>query len=133
VIIVVAERNGAMLVGELERSPDCRVVALVDDDPAKQGQKLIGHQLAHFAPRQDRVLRARRVRPLHHAAGLPEKPAADAHRPWPVTCATASAWRWCLPLTNQGGHVATYKHVRLIDFMGATCRTSWPTPARWRK
>lgn len=42
VVVVGAGTGGAMLVRELERSPDWRVVALVDDDPAKHGLDLHG-------------------------------------------------------------------------------------------
>ena len=42
VVVVGAGTGGAMLVRELERSPDWRVVALVDDDPAKWGRDLRG-------------------------------------------------------------------------------------------
>lgn len=40
VVVVGAGTGGAMLVRELERSPDWRVVALVDDDPDKWGLDL---------------------------------------------------------------------------------------------
>ncbi len=43
VIVVGAGTGGAMLVRELERSPDWRVVALVDDNQAKWGLELFGH------------------------------------------------------------------------------------------
>ncbi|MFN4062747.1 MAG: polysaccharide biosynthesis protein [Parazoarcus communis] len=46
VIIVGAGTGGAMLVRELERSPDWRVVALVDDNPAKWGLELYGRPVA---------------------------------------------------------------------------------------
>ena len=46
VVVVGAGSGGAMLVRELERSPDWRVVALVDDDPAKWGLELNGHPVA---------------------------------------------------------------------------------------
>jgi FlaA1/EpsC-like NDP-sugar epimerase len=42
VVIVGAGRGGAMLVRELERSPDWRVVGLVDDDPYKWGREVLG-------------------------------------------------------------------------------------------
>jgi FlaA1/EpsC-like NDP-sugar epimerase len=42
VVIVGAGRGGAMLVRELERIPDWRVVGLVDDDPSKWGRELLG-------------------------------------------------------------------------------------------
>ncbi|ATE62288.1 polysaccharide biosynthesis protein [Thauera sinica] len=43
VVVVGAGTGGAMLVRELERSADWRVVALVDDDPAKWRLELLGH------------------------------------------------------------------------------------------
>lgn len=43
VVVVGAGTGGAMLVRELERSPDWRVVALVDDDSRKWGLELNGH------------------------------------------------------------------------------------------
>ena len=43
VVIVGAGRGGAMLVRELERSPDWRVVGLVDDDSSKWGRELSGN------------------------------------------------------------------------------------------
>jgi len=46
VVVVGAGTGGAMLVRELERSPDWRVVALVDDDPAKHGLDLYGCPVA---------------------------------------------------------------------------------------
>ena len=46
VVIVGAGRGGAMLVRELERSADWRVVALVDDDRSKWGRELSGHRVA---------------------------------------------------------------------------------------
>jgi len=42
VVIVGAGRGGAMLVRELERVPDWRVVGLVDDDPGKWGREVLG-------------------------------------------------------------------------------------------
>ena len=43
VVVVGAGTGGAMLVRELERSPDWRVVALVDDNRQKWGLELFGH------------------------------------------------------------------------------------------
>jgi FlaA1/EpsC-like NDP-sugar epimerase len=43
VVIVGAGVGAAMLVRELERSPDWRVVGLVDDDRSKWGRELSGH------------------------------------------------------------------------------------------
>lgn len=46
VVVVGAGTGGAMLVRELERSPDWQVVALVDDNRAKWGLELHGHLVA---------------------------------------------------------------------------------------
>lgn len=46
VVIVGAGIGGATLVRELERNPDWRVVALLDDDPIKWGLDLYGHRVA---------------------------------------------------------------------------------------
>ncbi|ANQ86741.1 putative capsular polysaccharide biosynthesis protein [Azoarcus olearius] len=43
VVVVGAGTGGAMLVRELQRSPDWRVVALVDDDASKWGRELYGY------------------------------------------------------------------------------------------
>ncbi|MCZ2095653.1 MAG: polysaccharide biosynthesis protein, partial [Anaerolineae bacterium] len=42
VVIVGAGRGGAMLVRELDRVPDWRVVGFVDDDPGKWGREVLG-------------------------------------------------------------------------------------------
>ncbi|WP_407278713.1 nucleoside-diphosphate sugar epimerase/dehydratase [Aromatoleum evansii] len=42
VVVVGAGRGGAMLLRELQRSPDWRVIGLVDDDAEKWGRELLG-------------------------------------------------------------------------------------------
>ncbi|MBT0962330.1 polysaccharide biosynthesis protein [Denitromonas iodatirespirans] len=57
VVVVGAGTGGAMLVRELERSPDWRVVALVDDNPAKQGLELYGCPVAGAVSELPQVLK----------------------------------------------------------------------------
>lgn len=57
VVVVGAGSGGAMLVRELRRSADWRVVALVDDDPAKWGLELFGHPVAGGVDSLSQVLR----------------------------------------------------------------------------
>ncbi|MCB1959404.1 MAG: polysaccharide biosynthesis protein [Rhodocyclaceae bacterium] len=57
VVVVGAGTGGAMLVRELERSPDWRVVALVDDAPSKRGLDLYGCPVAGSVDELERVLR----------------------------------------------------------------------------
>lgn len=45
VVIIGASTSGAMLVRELERSLDWRVVALIDDDPKKLGLEIAGYRV----------------------------------------------------------------------------------------
>ncbi|NUP87375.1 MAG: polysaccharide biosynthesis protein [Burkholderiaceae bacterium] len=56
VVIVGAGSGGAMLVRELERSPDWRVVALVDDDPSKWRRELFGQPVVGAIELLPRVL-----------------------------------------------------------------------------
>jgi FlaA1/EpsC-like NDP-sugar epimerase len=81
VVIVGAGSGGAMLVRELERSPDWQVVALVDDDPRKWRRELHGHLVAGAIEMLPRVLEDTKA---HHvilampsAAGGQLKRAAD--------------------------------------------------------
>lgn len=46
VVVIGAGTGGALLVRELERSPDWRVVALVDDDHGKWGREIYGKRVA---------------------------------------------------------------------------------------
>ena len=57
VVVVGAGTGGAMLVRELERSPDWRVVALVDDAPSKRGLDLYGCPVAGSVDELAQVLR----------------------------------------------------------------------------
>ncbi|MBV5287121.1 MAG: polysaccharide biosynthesis protein [Methyloversatilis discipulorum] len=62
VVIVGAGRGGAILVKELERSPDWRVVGLVDDDPLKWGRELAGHTVHGPVSSLPEVLNAEKAR-----------------------------------------------------------------------
>jgi FlaA1/EpsC-like NDP-sugar epimerase len=81
VVVVGAGTGGAMLVRELERSPDWRVVALVDDNPTKWGLELYGHPVVGEIDALPQVLEDYKA---HHvilampsAAGEALKRAAD--------------------------------------------------------
>lgn len=62
VVVVGAGTGGAMLVRELERSPDWQVVALVDDNAAKWGLELYGHPIAGGIDSLPEVLQAYRTK-----------------------------------------------------------------------
>lgn len=77
VVIVGAGRGGAMLVRELERSADWRVVCLVDDDRRKWGRELSGHLVVGGIDRLPEVLAAEKA--AHVILAMPSM-AADARR-----------------------------------------------------
>lgn len=81
VVIVGAGSGGAMLVRELERSPDWQVVALVDDDPSKWRRELHGHLVAGAIEMLPRVLEDTKAQhvilAMPSAAGGQLKRAAD--------------------------------------------------------
>lgn len=62
VVVVGAGRGGAILVKELERSPDWRVVGLVDDDSLKWGRELAGHTVHGPVSSLPAVLQAEKAR-----------------------------------------------------------------------
>ena len=81
VVVVGAGTGGAMLVRELERSADWRVVALVDDNPAKWGLELHGHPVAGAVESLPQVLQDYKAQhvilAMPSAAGEALKQAAD--------------------------------------------------------
>ena len=81
VVIVGAGRGGAMLVRELERSPDWRVVGLVDDDDAKWGREMLGHKVFGSVDTLAAVLRSEKARhvilAMPSAASAVRKKVAD--------------------------------------------------------
>ncbi|MGB5206139.1 MAG: polysaccharide biosynthesis protein, partial [Azonexus sp.] len=77
VVIVGAGRGGAMLVRELERSADWRVVALVDDDASKWGRELSGNPVIGGIESLPEVLASEKA--SHVILAMPSA-AADACR-----------------------------------------------------
>ncbi|SIQ69367.1 NDP-sugar epimerase, includes UDP-GlcNAc-inverting 4,6-dehydratase FlaA1 and capsular polysaccharide biosynthesis protein EpsC [Aromatoleum tolulyticum] len=61
VVIVGAGRGGAMLVRELQRSADWRVVGLVDDDESKWGRELLGLPVLGSVEELPEILASERV------------------------------------------------------------------------
>lgn len=78
VVIVGAGTGGAMLARELERSPDWRVVALIDDAPKKWGMELYGHRVAGGLDKLPQVLDDFKAK--HVILAMPSAPAADIKR-----------------------------------------------------
>lgn len=72
VVIVGAGTAGAMLVRELERSPDWCVVAFVDDNPKKWDLELLGHRVAGGIQDLPQVLAAFKAQ--HVILAIPSAP-----------------------------------------------------------
>lgn len=78
VVIVGAGTGGAMLVRELERTADWRVVALVDDNPSKLGLELYGHPVAgNLASLPDVLLK---YKAQHVILAIPSAPPEELRR-----------------------------------------------------
>ncbi len=92
VVIVGAGRGGAMLVRELERSPDWRVVGLVDDDASKWGRELLGCPVFGPVDSLGSVLSAEKAR--HVILAMP-------------SAATAARKRAADIAVREGAHVFT--------------------------
>lgn len=78
VVIVGAGAGAAMLVRELERSADWRVVALVDDDQGKWGRELSGHLVMGGVHALPEVLAAKRA--SHVILAMPSATAEACRR-----------------------------------------------------
>ena len=78
VVIVGAGRGGAMLVRELERSADWRVVCLVDDDRSKWGRELSGHPVVGGIDALADVLASEKA--LHVILAMPSAAAETCRR-----------------------------------------------------
>lgn len=78
VVIVGAGTAAAMLIRELERTPDWRVVALVDDSPTKLGLELHGHPVAGTLAALPDVLR--KYKAQHVILAIPSAPPEELRR-----------------------------------------------------
>ena len=94
VVVVGAGSGGAMLVRELERSADWRVVALVDDNPAKWGLELHGHPVAGGIEQLPQVLQDYKAQ--HVILAMPSA-AADALKLAADTAVRAGAHVFTVP------------------------------------
>lgn len=119
VVIVGAGTAGAMLVRELQRSPDWCVVALVDDDPAKWGLELYGLPVVGGVGLLPHVLKEHGA---HHAIlAMPSAPAAVVKRVTEIAVG-AGAHVFTVPGLEDlmGGKVAinVMRPVAIEDLLG---------------
>ena len=119
VVIVGAGRGGAMLVRELERSADWRVVALVDDDASKWGRELSGNPVIGGIESLPEVLSSEKA--SHVILAMPSA-AADACRRATDLAVEAGAHVFTVPGLEDvmGGRVAisSIRPVEIEDLLG---------------
>lgn len=119
VVIVGAGRGGAMLVRELERTPDWRVVAFVDDDSSKWGRELSGHPVVGAVALLPEVLRSERAR--HVILAMPSA-LAGTRRQAADLAAAAGAQIFTIPGLDDvmSGRVAvtSLRRVEIEDLLG---------------
>lgn len=119
VIIVGAGRGGAMLVRELERSADWRVVGLLDDDPKKWGLELSGVPVLGGVERLPDVLADEKA--VHVILAMPSA-AADARRRATDLAVDAGAHVFTVPGLEDvmSGRVAvsSIRPVEIEDLLG---------------
>ena len=119
VVIVGAGRGGAMLVRELERSADWRVVGLVDDDRSKWGRELSGHPVLGGINALPEILAAEKA--SHVILAMPSA-AADACRRATDLAVEAGAHVFTVPGLEDvmAGRVAisSIRPVEIEDLLG---------------
>ncbi|PKO90709.1 MAG: polysaccharide biosynthesis protein [Betaproteobacteria bacterium HGW-Betaproteobacteria-10] len=119
VLIVGAGRGGAMLVRELERSPDWRVVGLIDDDRSKWGRELSGHPVFGGIERLTEVLAVEKA--SHVILAMPSA-AIDACRRVTDLAVAAGAHVFTVPGLDDvmSGRVAisAIRPVEIEDLLG---------------
>ena len=119
VVVVGAGRGGAMLVRELERSADWRVVALVDDDASKWGRELSGNPVVGGIESLPEVLASEKA--SHVILAMPSA-AADACRRATDLAVEAGAHVFTVPGIEDvmGGRVAisSIRPVEIEDLLG---------------
>ncbi len=119
VVVVGAGTGGAMLVRELERSPDWRVVALVDDAQQKWGLELYGRPVAGAIDTLPNVLADYKAQ--HVILAMPSA-ASDARRRAADLAAQAGAHVFTVPgledLMNGKVAINTMRPVEIEDLLG---------------
>lgn len=119
VIIVGAGRGGAMLVRELERSADWRVVGLLDDDPKKWGLELSGVPVLGGVERLPDVLVDEKA--VHVILAMPSA-AADARRRATDLAVDAGAHVFTVPgledVMSGRVSISSIRPVEIEDLLG---------------
>ena len=119
VIIAGAGRGAAMLLRELVRSSDWRVVGLVDDDPGKLGRELFGRPVLGPVSALPGILAAERIR--HVILAMPSAP-VEARRAVTDAAVQAGARVFTVPgledVMSGRVEVSALRRVDIEDLLG---------------
>ncbi len=119
VVIVGAGRGGAMLVRDLDRLPDWRVVGLVDDDPGKWGREVLGRPVFGAIETLPQVLDDEKAR--HVILAIPSASSATRRRATDLAVG-AGALVFTVPgiedLLSGRVSVSSLRRVEIEDLLG---------------
>lgn len=113
VLVLGAGGAGASLARELSRSPEWRLVGLLDDDPAKQGREIHGYKVLGAI---DELPDFAQALHCHYAIIAIPSASADAQRHVVSVCVRAGVKALMLPaLTDLEHDQAALSRIRRID------------------
>lgn len=119
VIVIGAGRGGANLVGELGRSPEWRVVGLLDDDPNKIGREIAGIKV--YGRIDELPVFSQRLKAGHAIVAMPSMPREVRQRA-AAMCLTAGVHAMTLPAIEDVMRGAAtegmFRDVDLHDLIG---------------
>jgi FlaA1/EpsC-like NDP-sugar epimerase len=119
VILLGAGRAAANLVRELSRSPEWRLVGLLDDDPTKWGREIYGYKV--LGAISDLQKWSAQLKAEHVIIAMPSAP-VDVHRRVATLCVRAGVRAMVLPalttLTQGQAFLSRVRHIDLEDLLG---------------
>ena len=119
VLLLGAGVAGASLARELARSPEWRLVGLLDDDPAKRGREIYGYKV--FGPIAELQRWARELKAEHVIIAMPGAP-VETHRRVATLCVRAGVRALVLPaltpLTEGQPFLSRIRRIDLEDLLG---------------
>lgn len=119
VLVLGAGGAGASLARELSRSPEWRLVGLLDDDPAKHGREIYGCKVLGSISDLQRF--AESLQAQHAIIAIPSA-SVDAQRRVATLCVRAGVKSLVLPaltpLTQGQAFLSRVRHIDLEDLLG---------------
>jgi len=118
VIIIGAGRAGANLIGELARSPEWRVVGLLDDDPRKIGREISGQKV--YGKLQDLAIWSERLKVRSAIIAMPSAQ-KDVRQRAATICLQCGVRAMTLPPIEdvvRGASTRNFRDIDLHDLIG---------------